>query len=750
MHFRILGPLEVFEGDQQVALGGVRQRATLGYLLLQPNRVVATSQLMNALWPCDVAPSSARKILQNAVWGLRHGVLAAGDCAGRSVELVTQDPGYLLKVDSSEIDLHRFTAEVDQGRAQLASGSPHAAAVALRRALSLWRGPVLADLVENGISWPELSAVQNARLDATEDYFEAELACGRHQAVLRELEAMVEAEPLRERLCGQLMLALYRSGRQADALHVYARVRSVLVDRAGLEPGAALQKLQHAILNHEPELALPMGGRLAMRLVEQAESTVTAPVVEQEGRRDSVAARRHVSVVLIRAQFEPVDGDAVFEGVAEIVQDELDRAGDVLTTSIGSLSLAVFGVPERRHDDATRAVRTALRVRERLAAIAARAPQSSFQIAVGTGNAVVGYRPGRSDGVRVVGALLGECERLLSAAPAGGVRVCEVTRRSAPALAFRRPDDGEPGWFPTGGVSEQGLAVDRERELQTLYRVLEQTRHAVKPHLVTILGEPGVGKSRFVADFERRFATQPSMVRFLSVHTPAYTDNAVAGLQAEVLASCCGILPDDTQAAARARLGKTISRLALPESEREWLFAELGLLLDPRWLPVAAGKVRTAWMRLLEVLSARRPIVLVITKLHQGDDALLDYVETLTDPSWQARLLVVVTARPELLKRRPEWGGGQRHGVTITLDLLPDATIDHLLDSLLTTMDGEFKDTVDGLFNTLPPVLRQEPTVRRRYLRWLLAPGCADTAGGDDCCEDEPMPRYNGSLPNCG
>ncbi|WP_234350155.1 AfsR/SARP family transcriptional regulator [Streptomyces sp. WM4235] len=243
--------------DQPVPLGGTKPRATLGYLLLQANQVVPTSQLLAALWSTDNAPVTARKILQNAVWGLR-GMLNQCDPGfdGAPAELVTRAPGYMIRVDPDHVDLHLFRRRVRQGRALLSGGSPHEAANRFCEALELWRGPVLSDLVETGTMWPELTAVQNTRLDVLEDYFEAKLRCGQHYAVLGELETTVEAEPLRERASGQLMLALYRCGRQADALGVYNRIRVTLVEDLGLEPGHELRRLQQAILAHDPTLNL--------------------------------------------------------------------------------------------------------------------------------------------------------------------------------------------------------------------------------------------------------------------------------------------------------------------------------------------------------------------------------------------------------------------------------------------------------------------------------------------------------------
>ncbi|UQX05333.1 AfsR/SARP family transcriptional regulator [Streptomyces sp. RerS4] len=272
--------------DQPVPLGGTKPRATLGYLLLQANQVVPTSQLLTALWSADNAPVTARKILQNAVWGLR-GMLnqcAPGD--GAPAELVTRAPGYMIRVDPDHVDLHLFRQRVRQGRARLAAGAPHEAANLFCEALELWRGPVLSDLVETGTMWPELTAVQNTRLDVLEDYFEAKLRCGQHYAVLGELETTVEAEPLRERSSGQLMLALYRCGRQADALSVYNRIRATLVEDLGLEPGHELRRLQQAILAHDPALNLAPAA-----VILGGPAPVGVPGGQVRRREDAAAAR---------------------------------------------------------------------------------------------------------------------------------------------------------------------------------------------------------------------------------------------------------------------------------------------------------------------------------------------------------------------------------------------------------------------------------------------------------------------------
>ncbi|MFI6810444.1 BTAD domain-containing putative transcriptional regulator [Streptomyces luteogriseus] len=260
MQFRLLGPLEVEPAGgppgSLVDLGGHRQRAVLAYLLLHANKVVSTSQMLSALWADDAAPMTARKILQNAVWKLR-GVLSRPPRNEQGPELLTRAPGYLLRVPQQRVDLLDYEQRVVTGRAALAAGEVEPARRSLGQALALWRGPVLSDLVEEGICWPELTALQNRRLDVMEDHFEAALACGRHQLVLPDLESLVAAEPLRERASGQLMVALYRCGRQAEALAVFGRVRTALVEGLGLEPGRELHRLQQAILTQDPTLEVP-------------------------------------------------------------------------------------------------------------------------------------------------------------------------------------------------------------------------------------------------------------------------------------------------------------------------------------------------------------------------------------------------------------------------------------------------------------------------------------------------------------
>lgn len=432
MRFRVLGPLEVRDRDQGqiIPLAGTKQRATLGVLLLRANKVVATSALLDALWPDDEAPVTARKILHNAISGLRR-VLTDHDRQAGQATLVTRPPGYLLMADQEDVDLYVFHRLVDEGRADLSRGRPEGAVDTLRRALDLWRGPVLSDLAEAGISWPELVAVQNTRLDVLEDYFDAAMACGRQHEILRELEMMVENEPLRERACTQLMLALYRSGRHADALDVYARMRTALVNELGLEPSQKLQLLQRAILNHDPALSgEPAGaGGSAAGTGAGAVAVAHAPAWPPLRQPEQGTAQNRRSVLLVRSATNsgavPGRVDRSWDETSGLVRRTVRTFGGVPTVSFGSTSMAVFEMG-LMGDGPYRAVRAGWEIRRQLDA-----GDQGAQIAVATGTALVHSAPEPNGCLVVRGSAVDTCQALLAAAASGELLICSETRREA-------------------------------------------------------------------------------------------------------------------------------------------------------------------------------------------------------------------------------------------------------------------------------------------------------------------------------
>jgi DNA-binding SARP family transcriptional activator len=228
--FRILGPLEVLVGNGPIKLGGRRQRGVLAILLLRANQVVPVEQLADELYD-GAAPATATGQVRDHVSQLRK--LLGADA--ESI-LETRAPGYLLRIEGQELDALEFERMVEQASRELDQGDAKAAAERLRTALALWRGPVLADFAYEPFAQPAIARLEELRLAALERRIDADLRLGRNGTLVGELEELVAAHPLREQLRGQLMLALYRAGRQAEAVGLYHEGRRLLVDELGIEP----------------------------------------------------------------------------------------------------------------------------------------------------------------------------------------------------------------------------------------------------------------------------------------------------------------------------------------------------------------------------------------------------------------------------------------------------------------------------------------------------------------------------------
>jgi YVTN family beta-propeller protein len=251
--FGMLGPLEVSRCGRAVPLGGPRQRAVLALLLLEANRVVSLDRLAEDVWGGH-PPDGWVTTVQIYVSHLRQ-ALEPDRVRGAAGEvLVTRNRGYLLRVDDKQLDAARFQDGFAAGRAALEAGRYAEAADTLRTALGLWRGGVLADLADYAFTRPEAARLEELRLAAVEARIDADLALGRHDALTAELEQLAAEHPLRERMHGQLMLTLYRCGRQADALAAYRRVRGLLAGELGIDPGEPLRRLHASVLAQDPAL----------------------------------------------------------------------------------------------------------------------------------------------------------------------------------------------------------------------------------------------------------------------------------------------------------------------------------------------------------------------------------------------------------------------------------------------------------------------------------------------------------------
>jgi len=303
LEFRILGPLEVSDETGHVALGGPKQRGLLAILVLDAGRVVPTDRLVDLLWG-EEAPKTATASLQNSVARLRRAL-------GADV-LETRAPGYLLNVGQDQIDARRFERSLVDGRRMPAAERREQ----LERALALWRGPALAEFAFDDFAQAEIRRLEDMRLTALEERIEVDLELGRHADVGGELEGLVRDHPLRETFRRQLMLALYRAGRQAEALEVYQDARARFIDDLGIEPGRELKQLQAEILRHEAGLAaaaMPASADDEGEIVKALLAGRVVPVIGLDGAGDLA---EHLARAFAVPDDRPVDLARVSQYVA--------------------------------------------------------------------------------------------------------------------------------------------------------------------------------------------------------------------------------------------------------------------------------------------------------------------------------------------------------------------------------------------------------------------------------------------------
>ena len=375
MDFRVLGPLEVRSERGAVHLGGPKPRAVLAVLLLHANEPVSSERLVAAVWGEEESYEN-RKSLQVSVSRLRKALGEPGIVA-------TKGKSYEVRVRPGELDAERFERLVDDGRHALAAGHAEEAAASLREGLALWRGPALADLAVESFAETDIARLEEQRLVALETRVDADLAAGQQAALVGELRQLVADNPTRERLAGQLMLALYRDGRQVEALEEYRRARERLVEEIGVEPGPELRRLHEAILRQDPSLEPPaprpelpqeLDGAAAPRLVgrevelgwlrerwERAQRG-TGSLVTMTGRhgigRSRLAAElaadahRRGATVLYAAGAGPTDaalgalrGASEATGPTLLVVDDADQAGEGVLGELADLARVIPTMP---------------------------------------------------------------------------------------------------------------------------------------------------------------------------------------------------------------------------------------------------------------------------------------------------------------------------------------------------------------------------------------------------------------------
>lgn len=352
MEFRVLGDLQVVADGQALALGPHQQRAVLALLVLSAGEVVSSDRLIEALWG-EHPPASAAKTVQVYISRLRKTLNGAQEETSTSGGLiVTVDHGYVLRVDPARVDVRAFEGLLDRGRDAFADHKFDAAATVLRQALGLWRGAPLADFTFDAFAAAEIARLEELHLEALEIRIDADLALGRHAALVAELEALTTEHPLRERLRAARMLALYRCGREPEALALYRETRRLLVDELAMEPSPALREMHDAILRQDPALKPPATPR-------PPPTAAGDPRVRRRRRAALVAATLALAggVALVIALLAPGDRPSVLVAanhVAVIDPGSRRLVGDVAVgTRPGPLAEADGSVWVANLDDNT-------------------------------------------------------------------------------------------------------------------------------------------------------------------------------------------------------------------------------------------------------------------------------------------------------------------------------------------------------------------------------------------------------------
>ena len=496
MEFGILGPLAVWEDGAELELGAAKQRALLAILLLHAGETMSTERLVDALWD-EKPPATAVKALQVYVSQLRK---ALGDGV-----VETRPLGYVVRVEDGALDLQRFERLLDEGRQLLAAGARGRGgrgAAPLRSrcgAARRWRTSATRRSRAN-----EIGRLEALRLVALEHRLEADLAVGRHGEAIPELEALIRDYPLRERLSELLMLALYRSGRQADALAVMQEARATLRDELGLDPSQALQRLEKAILLQDPSLDAAPAAVPPEAAAHPVRARSAEPASAPEAEVIARAQRKVVTVLFadvtdsteLGESLDPEALRALLATYFEQMKAAAERHGGVVEKFIGDAVMAVFGVPAVHEDDALRALRAAMEMRDAIAELGIEG-----RIGVESGEVVVG-----TDERLVTGRAVTSAARLEQAAQPGEILVGEGTIRLAGEAATAEPieplelkgkREPVPAWRLLS-VSADAPArrfdspfVGRERELGMLDEAWARVCTEERCELVTVVGRGG-------------------------------------------------------------------------------------------------------------------------------------------------------------------------------------------------------------------------------------------------------------------
>jgi len=664
----VLGPFRVRVDGHDVALGGHRQRSLLAILALRVNEVVSTDRLADELW-AESPPATALHTIQVFVSRLRSALGPAGE------RLITRAPGYLLELGVDETDAARCEHLYDGARSALNVGDPDRAAALLRDARALWRGPPLAEFTYEPFAQATIARLEELRVSCREEAAEAELALGRHAEVVSELEALVREHPLRERPRGQLMLALYRCGRQADALEAYQQARRLMVDELGVEPSPVLRELELRILDQDESLMLrppPSASTRPEPSSPAVPSDQEAPPPANVGTdsHDVASApggagvpgpgvlwRRTATLLAVRmstkGHADPEHARRIIAGAREEVERIVARHGGMFVAGLGRDVVAIFGFPLTNEDDAVRALRAAHELGARPLSKTGDIKDVTLSVGLDTGE-VVAETPNDVFGEPLDRAVA------LAAAAAGGILLSDTTRRLAADAALAEPLPDGTTWRLLEMVTEPPALQDRftapmrgrETELALAYGVFERTSRDGVAHMLTVLGEAGIGKSRFAQELIDRLGAG---VTVLAGRCLAYGDGVTYWPLREAFTRLAGGESDDA-----------IRGLLDGQADAEILVETVASCLSLTPTEAPPEQVPWAMRRLLEIIASRGPVLLVIEDAHWAESGLLELIDYLID--WlTAPVMIVCLARPELLDTRPRWGGGHERVSSVVL-----------------------------------------------------------------------------------
>jgi DNA-binding SARP family transcriptional activator len=655
--FRILGRLEAINDGIDVAPRRAQPRALLAAFLLHPNELLTTDRLLESLWG-ENPPATADKAVQGHVSVLRKAL-------GHD-RLVTERGGYRLEVRPGELDADRFAAAITRARSQ---ADPAARAQALSDALAEWRGDPLADLASERFIEQEMGRLTALRLTALEAWAEAHLAAGKHREVLADLDRAVAEHQLSEGLRASLMRALYRAGRQADALRTYQEGRRHLAEELGIDPGAELQLLERQVLAQDPALDLQVTEprREAPR---QERKTVTVLVVE----------------VVPTSGSDPEDLEAEALPALQRIRAVIEQVGGRAEPLFANAIVGMFGAPRAHDDDALRAVGAGLQLLGGQVA-------SGVQLRGGieTGEALVTID---GDGVAITGQVLGAASRLQATAPAGSILVGPATHGATEAAVEFAPAS-PASWSPQRIRRSEELLrpeppfVGRADEVGQLERIFARARESHAVQLVTITAEPGGGKSRLVRELRGRLEGDGGQghgsARWLQGRCLPYGNGLTFWALGEVVKEWAGILESDDSTASAEKLGAALAALEPDDNRRTWLGRSAAPLagIEDSTAPVDREPGFTAWRQLVEAIAAERPLVVAFEDIHWADETLLTFIDHLVQHAADVPLLVLCTARPELLEAHATWGAGRRNATSLLLQPLSEADTGRLLHALL-------------------------------------------------------------------